>query len=81
MVTDGLQESFSRSTTCEGKQKKKKNWSLHFKCSFLSSIHKYCENAHKKREYGKVPGDTHTQVNLTEKHALCSVMTWGYMAF
>lgn len=24
MVTDGLQESFSRSTTCEGKQKKKK---------------------------------------------------------
>lgn len=23
MVTDGLQESFSRSTTCEGKQKKK----------------------------------------------------------
>lgn len=24
MVTDGLQESFSRSTTCEGKQKKNK---------------------------------------------------------
>lgn len=63
MVTDGLQQSFSRSTTCQGKQK---NGSLHFKCCFLSSIHKYCKNAHKKREYGKVPGDTYTKVNLTD---------------